>query len=144
LRNPVPDPDPGCPFCTYADTDSVVVDEPLCFACVSTDPINRHHVIVLPKLHYTTLSDVPDDLAAALLRLAMTVSRAVRRVAHPDAITHVSEDDFSGGYNLAAHTKIHVIPRFRADLRVIDWSPLRRPATQEERSNLAAEIRSHM
>jgi diadenosine tetraphosphate (Ap4A) HIT family hydrolase len=140
-RHGTPRHQPTCPFCTYTETDTVIYDDGVCFAVVSTNPINRHHVIVAPREHYTELATTPDDIAGALLRVAMLLSRAVRRVAQPDAITHVSEDDFTGGFNMEPHTKIHVIPRFRADMHVIDWSPLRRPATTDERQQLAEEIR---
>jgi diadenosine tetraphosphate (Ap4A) HIT family hydrolase len=69
------------------------------------------------------------------------VSIAVRTVARPDAISHLSDDDLTGsGFNLVAHWKMHVIPRYRNDAVVIDWHREPDPGS-EARARFGREIR---
>ena len=56
------------------------------------------------------------------MRMARHMSAAIDAVARPDAISLLSDDDLTGsGFNLVAHWKLHMIPRYRNDAVVIDW-----------------------
>ena len=75
-----------------------------------------------PRVHCERLADVPEEILTSVMRIVQGVSVAVGAVARPDAISHLSDDDLTGaGFNLVAHWKMHVIPRYRNDAVVIDW-----------------------
>jgi len=134
-----------CIFCGFKDKDVLVYDDRQCYAIISTNPINKHHVLVIPKKHYESFVDLPDKLASHVFLVAKRISMAVRKACKPDAITHVSDDETSEvGYNLVAHYKFHIIPRFRKDFAVIDWGPLRKDESKEARSKYAKEIKKQM
>ncbi len=135
----------SCVFCNLRDRETPLYEDALCFAVVSKDPVNKHHVLVIPKAHYEQFPDVPDDLAAHLFVVAKRMSRAVRLACHPDMITLISDDDISkGGFNQVAHYKVHIIPRFKRDIDVVNFERLRSPANDAERASFAEDVRRHL
>jgi len=112
-----------CAFCTLHDPAVTVYSDTLVQALVSRAPINRYHVIVVPRVHAERLVDLPPDVLVAAVRAAQLVGRAIIDAAHPDGITYITEDDLTGqGYNLIAHWKLHVIARFREDGVRLEWN----------------------
>jgi 2-C-methyl-D-erythritol 4-phosphate cytidylyltransferase len=133
-----------CPFCEYTDSASIVYEDDNIFAVVDRQPINKYHLLVIPRLHYTSLGAIPDDLIAQVMLLVKRLSSAVRAVARPDAITHYSDDDLAGlGLNLVEHFKFHVIPRYRDDDVKLEWN--RGPVPESQlRAKIAREVRREL
>jgi diadenosine tetraphosphate (Ap4A) HIT family hydrolase len=118
----VSDPTSACHFCGFDEPEVTVYADAVVQALISLAPINRYHVLVVPRRHYERLAEVPLDVLAAALRTAQRVSAAIAATARPDAITLWSDDDLTGaGFNLVPHWKLHLIPRYRGDRVVIDW-----------------------
>lgn len=130
-----------CPFCRLNEPRVTVYADDVLQAIVSRAPINRFHLLIIPRVHVERLSDLPAATAAAAIQLAQVLGRAIAAAAHPDGITYLTEDDLSGhGYNLVAHWKLHVIPRFRDEAVRIDWH--REPDPGEDvRADIASTIR---
>jgi histidine triad (HIT) family protein len=132
-----------CVFCNFEDKGAVVYEDAVCFAAVSRNPINKHHVLVIPKQHYKDFVDLPDELASHLFLTTKKLSAAVRATCKPFAIHHISDDDIeSKGYNLVSHYKLHIIPRFENDGVKIEWH--REDLNLETRSKIALDIKSHL
>ncbi|HEX8298587.1 MAG TPA: HIT family protein [Rubricoccaceae bacterium] len=133
-----------CPFCDFDEPDVTVYRDDLVLAIVSRAPINRHHVMVLPREHVEHLPDLPAATAARLIHVVQRVSRAVREASGADAVTHITEDDVAGGgYNLVAHLKLHVIPRFTGDAVVMQWNREADPGTAV-RAGYAQAVRERL
>ena len=131
----------GCVFCNFKDKEVIVYDDDLCFAAISQNPINKYHIMVIPKTHYENFIDLPDNLAAHLFLVTKKLSAALRKACNPIAIHHISDDDIlKNGYNLVAHYKIHVIPRFENDGIKIEWN--RQDLDLKARVQIATEIRN--
>lgn len=134
-----------CVFCDFKDKDVLVYNDNLCYAIISRNPINKYHVLVIPKQHYESFVDLPDKLASHIFLVAKKMSKAVREACKPDAVTHISDDETSKvGYNLISHYKFHIIPRFRKDFDMIDWRPLRKDESEKVRSKYAKEIKKRL
>lgn len=133
-----------CAFCGYKDKEVIIYYDKLCYAVISKSPINKHHVLVIPKEHYKDFIDLPEKLAAHLFLAAQKMSSAVRKACKPDAIEHISDDDISNiGINLMEHYKIHIIPRFKNDKVKLDWARTRDPGLKV-RSRFARDIRNSL
>lgn len=133
----------GCVFCNFADKGVVVYEDEKCFAAVSLNPINKYHVMVIPREHFESLEDLTDELAAHLFQIAKKMTKAVRLACDPEAIMRVSDDDIAKkGYNLVPHFKIHVIPRFDNDGVKIDWNRKDLPLT--ERESIAQQVKQNL
>ena len=113
-----------CPFCDFDHPEVTVFADG-----------------VVPRPHYERWADVPHEILMSVMRLVQRVSVAVRTVAGPDAVSHLSDDDLTGsGFNLVAHWKMHVIPRYRNDAVVIDWHREPDPGL-EARARYGREVR---
>ena len=38
-----------CVFCNYPDKGVIIYNDDICYAVISHDPINKHHVLIIPK-----------------------------------------------------------------------------------------------
>ena len=85
-----------CVFCKLDDKKTQVYRDNTCYGIISKNPVNKHHVLVIPKEHYENFVDLPDELVSHIFLVAKKISQAVRKACNPDAVTHVSEDDISG------------------------------------------------
>lgn len=133
-----------CIFCNFKGDAVIIYQDKVCYAIISKSPINKYHVLVIPKKHYQDFIELPDKLAAHLFIVTKKISKAMREVCSPAAITHLSDDDVSRtGYNLVAHYKIHIIPRFKEDKVKIEWNRDPDPGI-EIRSKFAKEIKSKL
>ena len=133
-----------CPFCGFAEEDVVVYRDDLVFAIVDQQPINKYHLLVIPKAHYTDLTQLPDDLAARLMLAVKRLSLALRRAGNPDGVTHLSDDDVSGsGFNQIEHFKFHIIARYKGEAVNIEWNR-EPPPGKTARAKIAEQLRAAM
>lgn len=132
-----------CVFCNFQDKGVVIYEDDLCYAAVSLNPINKYHVMVIPKKHLESFVDLPNDLVSHLFVVAKRVSMAVRKACNPVAIHHMTDDDIQRrGFNLVSHFKIHIIPRFENDKVKMEWD--RQDLSLEEREKVAEEIKENL
>lgn len=132
-----------CVFCNFKDKSVIVYDDELCYAAISLNPINKYHIMIISKEHFEDFIDLPDKLASHLFLTAKKLSLAVRKACNPIAIHHISDDDINKkGYNLVAHYKFHIIPRFEDDGVKIEWN--RQDLDLETRSRIAEEIKTNL
>jgi histidine triad (HIT) family protein len=133
-----------CPFCRKIDRPTTIYQDDLVFAIISLRPINSYHVIVIPHEHYEDFVDLPDNLAAHIFIVAKKISKAIRETCHPDAITHLSDDDIRRkGDNLLTHYKFHLVPRFDNDDVEISWNRTKDPGIII-RTKSAEEIKKNL
>ena len=131
----------SCAFCGYKDRGVIVYDDNLCYAVISKSPINKHHVLVIPKRHHKDFVELPEKLVAHIFLVTQKLSAGVRKACKPDAVEHISDDDMSNlGINLMEHYKMHIIPRFKNDKVKLDWNRTRDPGLKA-RSQFAREVK---
>lgn len=68
-----------CIFCNYNQQEVVVYEDTVCIALISLAPLNNHHVIVIPREHYTDTVGVPDDILSHLYIVAKRMAVAVKK-----------------------------------------------------------------
>jgi diadenosine tetraphosphate (Ap4A) HIT family hydrolase len=95
----------SCPFCTIVQTyphpaSAVDEDEPT-YVVLSTDhtlafldrlPLTKCHTLVIPRVHYEKLSDIPSEIAAELGRVLPILSRAIMEVSGADGFNVVQNN----------------------------------------------------
>ena len=130
-------------LCNFKDKGVVVYEDKECFAAVSLNPINKYHVMVIPKKHYENFVDLPDDLASHLFLITKRLSLAVRKACDPEAIHHISDDDIQKkGYNSVSHYKMHIIPRFESDGVRLEWN--HQKMSLSDRAKIAKDIKNQL
>lgn len=114
-----------------------VYEDELVFAFMDAGQVNDGHVIVATKRPVATLLDCSDDEAAALMRAARRIARAVQQVFAPEGIT-ILQANCSAGFQTVPHLHLHVLPRHAGDGVELTW-PRKEPGLERLRE-LAARL----
>lgn len=133
---------PGCVFCAIRDgatPAAVVLDEPDVLAFLDARPLFPGHVLVVPREHHETLTDLPHRLLEPLFAAVQRTTGAVRAALGADGVFVAVNNVVSQS---VPHLHVHVVPRRRQDgLRGFFW-PRQQYESPEEMERVAAAIRS--
>ena len=133
---------PGCVFCAIAAGDvpaSMVSRDDDVAAFLDARPLFKGHVLVVPRAHIPTLSDMPPAAFGPLFAAVQRISRAIEAGLGADGTFVAMNNKVSQS---VPHLHVHVVPRKKKDgLRGFFWP--RVPYTDEaEREDFAARIRA--
>lgn len=134
----------SCLFCSIiaeSVASHVVLDGPDVLAFLDTRPVFKGHVLVVPREHHQTMTDLPTELLAALFGAAQRVALAI-----PEALG--ATGTFVAVNNVVSqsvpHVHVHVVPRTKGDgLRGFFW-PRTKYADEAEAGEYAHRIASAM
>lgn len=107
----------GCIFCQIvagkAPAEKVLeTDQVLAFLDIA--PVHYGHTLVIPKVHYETFLDLPDDLWLALGQASRRIAQVLRRVLFATGI-NLGMNNFPAAGQVVPHAHLHVIPRYTGD-----------------------------
>jgi histidine triad (HIT) family protein len=130
-----------CLFCRIVAGDapaSIVLQTAETVGFLDVRPVFKGHVLVVPRRHLDTLTDLPDDLAVPLLTSTRSVAAAV-----VSALS--AQGSFVAINNVVSqsvpHLHVHVVPRTKGDgLRGFFW-PRTRYADEAEQEAYADLLR---
>lgn len=111
-----------CAFCHIVAGEKpaeVVVTTPQVVGFLDTRPVFKGHVLVVPRDHIPTLTDLPDELVTPLFTAARAVAAAVEEALG-------AQGSFVAMNNVVSqsvpHLHVHVVPRTKGDgLRGFFW-----------------------
>jgi histidine triad (HIT) family protein len=136
--------DRGCIFCAIIGGQApaeVLFEDEETLVFMDINPANPGHTLVIPKRHVQDIYGMDEDMAAAVMRAAVRVAKAIKRALQPDGINLVQSNERAGGQEIF-HFHVHIIPRWYGDgLRLARPPELRRTMSTKE---AAARIRSEM
>jgi len=134
----------ACLFCRIVAGEvpaAMVHEDEALVAFLDSAPIRPGHVQIVPRLHVETFEALPDDLAAASIRLGQRLARAMK------ALYRVPRVGFAYTGGDVAHAHAHVVPMVAptdiTSLRYIEADGLRfrtppRPPADEMAQTAAA------
>jgi len=130
-----------CHFCDIAAGTRpahTVLDEADVFAFLDFRPLFPGHVLVVPRRHHRTLTDLPLDSIHPLFRAVQRVDAAVREAMNAHGTFVALNNTVSQS---VAHLHVHVVPRrFKDGLRGFFW-PRGRYQSDEDGAAVATRIR---
>ena len=91
-----------------------VLETDLALAFLDIGPVNKGHLLIIPRAEAATLSDLPDDVAAHIGSLLPRLCRAVRQATGADGLNIVVNHGEAAGQTVH-HVHWHIIPRFHND-----------------------------
>ncbi len=106
-----------CIFC------KIVAGEIPCFKVYETDqilgfldigPVNKGHALVIPKVHYKNIWDIPAELGSEILSAAQIAGDAIVKATGADGLNLIMNNNEAAG-QLVFHAHVHLIPRFNND-----------------------------
>jgi histidine triad (HIT) family protein len=111
----------GCLFCRIVAgaVAAAVFEDELTLAFLDHRPLFPGHCLLIPKTHYETLADLPEELNGPLFGNARLLAGAVEQAMESDGSFVAINNRVSQS---VAHLHIHVVPRRKKDgLRGFFW-----------------------
>jgi histidine triad (HIT) family protein len=135
----------SCLFCRIAAGEVEVLrvlEDEHCVAFLDHRPLFPGHVLLVPRTHVATLTDLPDPLLAPLMHWTRALAQAVEEALSAEGAFVAVNNKVSQS---VPHLHVHVVPRRRGDgLKGFFWPrhPYRDAAHAEEtRTAIAAALR---
>jgi histidine triad (HIT) family protein len=133
---------PGCVFCAIVAEESPahqVLRGDLCVAFLDARPLFAGHVLIVPREHRETMTDLAPDELGAMFAVAQRLCGAVERALGAHGAFVAMNNRVSQS---VAHAHVHVVPRRKGDgLRGFFW-PRQKYASDAEADAVAAQIRA--
>jgi histidine triad (HIT) family protein len=106
-----------CIFCKIVKKEipsSTVYENKKVLAFLDIYPVNKGHVLIIPKKHYDTLTDIPDELLADVIKATKKIAKSVMKAMRADGF-NVGMNNYKAAGQLVPHAHFHIIPRFSND-----------------------------
>ena len=105
----------ACLFCKIVAREvsaRLVFEDEISLAFLDHRPVFPGHCLLIPKIHYETLTDLPEELIGPLFKRAQLLARAVESAmeAHGSFVAMNNRVSQS-----VPHLHVHVVPRRRKD-----------------------------
>jgi len=131
-----------CVFCSIVRGENpayLVLDDPIAVAFLDTRPLFPGHVLLVPRGHHETLTDLPLELVAPLFERVQRMAAAVQQ-AMGAAGTFVAMNNTVS--QTVPHLHVHIVPRNKRDgLKGFFW-PRTKYRDDAHATDVAASIRA--
>lgn len=108
----------NCTFCKIINKklpSSIVYEDKDLLAFLDIKPINKGHILIIPKQHTELMIELNDKILSKMIVLAKKINIALKKSdLKPEGINLFLADGKSAGQEIF-HTHIHIIPRFKND-----------------------------
>ena len=138
----------SCVFCQIIEgtaSSSKVYEDEVCLAFMDIQPVNPGHVLVVPKMHFKDLSDLPAHIGSHLFQVAQRISLSIAKTqVKSEGIDLFLAHGEAAGQEIF-HVHLHIIPRFACDEFGFRFGP--NYANLPERSELdmvAAQVKQQL
>jgi histidine triad (HIT) family protein len=85
-------------------------------------PATKGHALILPKDHAANIFELPDETAAAAMKLAKKLGKHIVDTLKADGLNIVQNNGRAAGQTVD-HFHLHLIPRYEGDGQNILWDP---------------------
>jgi len=112
-----------CIFCKIVQGEipsAKIYEDDLVMSFLDINPINPGHALVLPKEHYATLFDVPQEVLHACITASQRVAGAVFGAVGASGLNFL-QNNFRSAGQLIDHVHFHLIPRHEGDGFLTSW-----------------------
>ena len=132
-----------CIFCKIRDgqiPSSKVYEDNHTFAFMDLNPVNKGHVLVVPKAHSENILDAKEEDLSRVLVSAKQVGKAIIKATKADGLNASINNNKAAG-QVVFHLHMHLIPRFAGD-GLTHWP--HKNYDQGEMDDWAKEIRENL
>ncbi len=115
----------GCIFCKIANGEipsNTIYEDDDFRVILDNGPATKGHALVLPKKHYADLYELPEETAAAAIKVAKKVASTMKDKLGCDGLNLVQNNGSTAGQTVM-HFHLHIIPRYENDGQHILWNP---------------------
>jgi len=136
--------DPECVFCKIVAGEipcQAVLQTEACLALLDIGPLAEGHLLLIPKEHYQTVDQMPEQLAGQVLRHVPRLVAAVKAVTACQGV-NVLQNNGRVAHQVVPHVHFHIIPRNAGDEFHFNWPAGTYPQGRAER--LAEALRAEL
>ncbi|MES2087724.1 MAG: HIT family protein [Patescibacteria group bacterium] len=90
----------------YEDTDVL--------AFLDIKPINPGHALVIPKRHYESIHDTPDEVVSKMMIVAKKIAGSIQKNLGAEGV-NIGMNNGKAAGQIVFHAHIHVMPRLSTD-----------------------------
>lgn len=131
-----------CIFCKLANgeipTATLYEDEDF-RVILDANPATRGHALILPKGHYESIYDIPEDLTAKAFVLAKKMAVRLTKAMDCGGFNIVQNNGETAGQTVF-HFHIHLIPRYKGGEKIVaNWPQT--PLTDEARDEILTKFK---
>ena len=106
-----------CIFCKIASNEipaKKVYEDDKFVAFLDIAPASEGHTLVIPKEHYQTFNDLPEELAGEMFKVVHKVAKAVVIAMRSEGY-NILVNNYRAAGQVINHVHCHIIPRNRND-----------------------------
>jgi len=114
-----------CIFCKIANGEipsKTIYEDENFRVILDLGPATKGHALILPKEHYANLFELPEETAAAAMKVAKKLSAQMVENLGADGLNLVQNNGEVAGQTVK-HFHLHLIPRYKDDGQNILWKP---------------------
>ncbi|MCM1190129.1 MAG: HIT domain-containing protein [bacterium] len=114
-----------CIFCKIANGEipaKTLYEDETFRVILDLGPATRGHALILPKDHAADLFELPEETAAAAIKLAKKMAERMKNRLHCDGLNLIQNNGEAAGQTVS-HFHLHLIPRYKDDGQNISWVP---------------------
>lgn len=129
-----------CIFCKIIKGEvpcTKVYEDTSTLAFLDIAPINPGHTLVIPKQHYETIMDIPENLLENVTKTVKKISIALSKMS--DGIS-IAQNNKKSANQLVPHLHFHIMPRYKDDGHKFTWP--KEEYKKGEAEKLAEKIKS--
>lgn len=107
----------NCLFCKITKHEipaEIIYEDDDVMAFLDIMPKQFGHTLVIPKKHFDSIVDTPDDIIAKMFTVLKKISPAILKVTSADSFNTLFNSGAASG-QMIFHTHMHIIPRKRGD-----------------------------
>jgi histidine triad (HIT) family protein len=131
-----------CIFCqiTAKKSEAYIIYENNWVCCfLDKFPINKGHVLVVPKKHYQEFSEVDEKSLIEVILAAQKAAKAIETLLKTDGITIMQNN---GIFKDVEHYHMHIIPRYKDD--GFSWVEPEITVNQDEFVDLKTSLQDYL
>lgn len=116
--------DSDCIFCKIIAAEipaHVIYEDDAVLAFLDIGPLAHGHALIIPKGHYGLLTDMPQEVAASMMRVLPELGKAAMTVTQSAGFNILLNNGSVAG-QVVQHVHIHLIPRNPDDGLGYRWS----------------------
>lgn len=137
--------DKDCIFCKIVAGEipcTKVFEDGSVLAFMDIAPLNKGHLLVVPKEHVETIIEMDSKLYGHMASVICGLAKAVKTSLNPEG-TNVLQLNGKAGNQVVPHVHMHLIPRWTGDgLAICAWEPV--PGDRTEIAHTAEKIKANI
>lgn len=134
----------GCIFCKIASGEiesAKIYEDEHVIAFLDIVPCNPGHVLVVPKQHHESFSEMNEEEASALGKAALKVAKAIIKATGFEDFNLLMNNGIEAGQEVM-HAHLHIMPRTADDEFEFKWQHTEYATGEKEK--LAEKIKQYL